>query len=188
MVFAIGHQHEHLVVVLFFFKRADGFVNRFAKRGAALGDDVRAEGVDALHEGVAVDSQRALQKGGAGEGDQAKPVALGQAHQVEHGELGPLDPVGTLIRGQHASGGVHPDEDVEAAHFRHLPFVVVLGPGQGEHEQGGDDQQQAELGQATAMGEAKRELIGELGVDELGQKPCTPPPCPPEKQPEQRHD
>ena len=38
------------------------------------------------------------------------------------------------------------------------------------------------------MGEAKRELIGELGVDKLGQQQCTPPPCPPEKQPEQWHD
>ena len=43
VVFPIGHQHEYLVVVLLLFKRADGFIDRFAKRGAALGDDIRAE-------------------------------------------------------------------------------------------------------------------------------------------------
>ena len=43
VVFPIGHQHEYLVVVLLLFERADGFIDCFAKRGAALGDDVRAE-------------------------------------------------------------------------------------------------------------------------------------------------
>ena len=53
------------------------------------------------------------------------------------------------------------------------------------YQQQHDPDQQAEFGLSPGRGEAKRELIGELGVDELGQQPCTPPPCPPEKQPEQ---
>ena len=188
VVLAVGHQHEHLVVVLLLFKRPQRLADRLADGGAALRDDVGGEGVDVLHEGVAVDRQRALQKRGAGEGDQAKAVALGQAHQVEHGQLGPLEPVRGLVGGQHTARGVHGNEDVEAAGLGFLQLITALWPGQGDKEQQHDAEQQGQLGLAPGRGETKRELFHEVGVDEACHPLAPPPPRPAKEEAQQRHD
>ena len=188
VVFTVGHQYKHLVVVLLLFERPQRLVDRLADGGAALRDDVGGERVDALHEGVAVDRQWALQERRAGEGDQAKPVALGQAHQVEHGQLGPLEPVRALVGGQHTARSVHGDENVEAAHLGLLQLVATLGPGQRDEQQQHDPDQQAELGLAPGRGEAKRELFHEVRVDEAGHALAPPPPRPAEEEAQQRHD
>ena len=66
VIFAVGEQHQDLVVVTFVFEGAQNCLNGFGQGRAALGNDADLEGVDALPEGLVIERERALQKRSAG--------------------------------------------------------------------------------------------------------------------------
>jgi hypothetical protein len=82
VVFAVGEQDEDLVVGGVLFEGSQGGGNGFRQGGAAERNDADSEGVEVLAEDLLVEGERALEEGGAGEGDEAEAVGAGEAGQV----------------------------------------------------------------------------------------------------------
>ena len=143
MVFAIRKQNEHLVVVALF-KGVQGRPDRLGHRGAAFGDRVDIQRLNALPEGRVIHGERTLQECVPRESHQTHAVGLRLLHQVERGQLGARQAAGRDVLGEHAFRRVDGDHDVETALLDLLEVIAPLGLCEGEN-QGGHRQNQARL-------------------------------------------
>ena len=167
MVFAVGEEHEHFMIVLALFKRRQRSSDGGGKGCAALWNDADIEGLDALAKSLVVEGEGRLQKGGAGKSHQAKPVVPGLLHQVEGGQFRLFQAIRRNVLGQHAARGVHGDDDVQPFLFCLLPGKTPLGPGQGQQHAGHGGGQQGEAKGLAARGNAHQQIGQQTRLDEL---------------------
>ena len=131
VIFAVGEQHDHLVIVAFL-KRLGRRLNRLANRRAAFGDDVHIQRVQTLAERGVINRQRALQKRAPGKRHQAEPVGLRLLHQIQRGQFRARQAVRRDVLGEHGLGCVNCHHDVQTALGNLLPVKAPLQPGQGD--------------------------------------------------------
>ena len=114
VILAIGKKHQHLVAFLILFtKGLDGRLNRLADLGSAFGDEIHRNQIYMLAQRLLIDCERALEKRRAGEGNQAKAIALAQFEQFVNGQLRAFHAVGREILREHAARGIHRDEYIQ---------------------------------------------------------------------------
>jgi hypothetical protein len=76
MVFAVGNEHEHFVLVRFGTEGVGGLVDGVGERGALQFHPAGGHGVEEHFSGAVIERQRTLHKTFTGKDDKSDPVAL----------------------------------------------------------------------------------------------------------------
>ena len=86
VILAIGKKHQHLVAFLILFaKGLDSRLNCLSDLGSAFGDEIHRNQIYMLAQRLLIDSERALEKGLAGEGNHTETIAFTQLEQFVNG-------------------------------------------------------------------------------------------------------
>ncbi len=124
------------MVVSIFIEKPLGFLDRARQVRSLARDQVGIQRVQGFTEGIVVEGERTKGESASGKGDQPDTIAFEAGHEIEDAEPRALEAVGCEILRQHAAGGVHGEQDVDALAFHIAPFVAFLRAGdRGESQQ-----------------------------------------------------
>jgi hypothetical protein len=111
-----------------------------------------------------------LQEGAAGERDQAHGIPIQLINKVTDRKFRALQPIRFHVRGRHAAGGIHREDDVIAAAFGLFPAVAGLRFRQRHEQQSHRCRKQRAPYAAPRHRDRLGQLLSQVRRDELGQR------------------
>ena len=163
LVFAVGEDDDRLVGVRLGEERVRGRVDRVAQPRAAAADVVRTDLVERLLEIVIMGGERNLLLHVAGKDDQPHAVARHVVDHVFDLLLGPFEPVGRGVFGQHRPRHVEHEHHFDALlrHFApHLAPADVDQRHDHQRHRGGDQRRAERAAEAAGGRQARRDQVG----------------------------
>ena len=182
LVFAVRHQHEHLVPVAFLECRCCGF-NRLGDGRAALRECIHIQHLHALPERRIVNRHGALQKRTTRERHQAEPVRLGGLHEINRRKFGARQPVGCDVLGEHGLRRVNRHDDVQSLDARFFQRESPLWSRQCHEQCRTRNGEQNGANQLPLAGDAHGQVRQQSRLDERGEQPLPRASRPPKEQP-----
>ena len=161
-ILPVGHQDHHLVAVRAALQGGLCLLDGARDIGAAARNDPRVERGERLLKRAIVQGDRALQEGAARECDQAHGIPVQLIHEVTDRKLRALQPVGFHVRGRHAAGGVHREDDVIAAAFGLFPAIAGLRLRQRHEQQSHRRRKQRAPRPASSHRDRLRQLLAQV--------------------------
>ena len=151
------------------FESFQGERGRGAEVGASARDNLGIELVDRLEDGLVIDSERRLDEGTSGKGDQPDSVLGEGEDDVLRRELGAGEAIRREVIGHHAARGIDRDDEIARVSLGFDLGEAEDGTCQRDEGRGEGEAVEREDDPAAAVTAAADEATGEAGRDESGE-------------------
>ena len=115
MIFPVRYQNQGFGFFILSAKRFNGGIDGVADGGSLYGNQFCVNGGKKYSGGTIIKSQRTLDEGGSGKGDESDSVPVHHIKKIGDFSFGPLKPIGFDVFCQHAVGNIQRNDDIDPA-------------------------------------------------------------------------